>query len=157
MREEIEIFVPTAEIIVMAHGRAISLFGGAKGVRDISLLHSALGRAEARAIYDADAGIASIAAAATFGIVKNHPFIDGNKRAALTTLELTLQMNCYELYADAEEKVLVMIDLASGRLTEEEFSSWVNQRSHPNEALRGLSAHDKEADPEPEKSYQNAY
>ncbi|MBI5109414.1 MAG: type II toxin-antitoxin system death-on-curing family toxin [Rhodocyclales bacterium] len=111
-------------VVIAAHHEQLAEHGGAAGIRDAGLLDSALARAENLAAYG-DPDVASLAAAYGFGIVRNHPFVDGNKRAALIATELFLALNGFDLMVDDAECVLVVLSLAAGELEEAEFAAWL--------------------------------
>jgi death-on-curing protein len=101
-------------------------YGGAGGIRDAGLLESALARAQNLAAYG-DPDVAALAAAYGFGITRNHPFVDGNKRAALIATELFLVLNGHELVAGDAYCVLTVLALATGELDEAEFAGWLRE------------------------------
>lgn len=111
--------------VVAIHQRQIAEHGGGDGVRDIGLLESALARAQNILAYVPDADIARLAAAYAFGIVKNHPFVDGNKRTGYVVMETFLIKNGFELRATPADKYLTFIRLAEGSITEDEFAEWL--------------------------------
>jgi death-on-curing protein len=108
------------------HGAQLSEHGGADGVRDPGLLESALARAPNLTAYG-DPDAAALAAAYAFGIAKNHPFVDGNKRTALVVLEFFLALNRYTLTADDVQCVATILALADGSLSETELADWIRQ------------------------------
>jgi death on curing protein len=112
-------------VVLAVHDEQLAEHGGASGVRDQGLLESALARPRNAAAYDPEADAAALAAAYAFGIARNHPFVDGNKRTALVALELFLALNGYELQADDAACVEVMLRLAAGDLGEAELAAWV--------------------------------
>ena len=111
--------------VLAIHSRQIAEHGGGDGVRDFGLLESALARPENVADYEPAADIASLAAAYAFGIVKNHPFIDGNKRTGYVVMETFLIKNGYTLNATPADKYTTFLQLAEGSLSEEELASWL--------------------------------
>ena len=117
-------------VVIAAHNEQLAEHGGAAGIRDAGLLDSALARAENLAAYG-DPDIAALAAAYGFGIVRNHPFVDGNKRAALIATELFLAVNGAELVVDDAECVLTVLALAAGELEEAEFAAWLRRHIEP--------------------------
>jgi death on curing protein len=119
----------------LLHDESLKEHGGAEGLRDSGLLDSALARAQNLFGYEEVSDPCRLAACYAFGIVKNHPFVDGNKRAAFIATGLFLRMNGMRLHADKAEAVLVMLDLASGELTELQFAEWLrkNTRSKDQE------------------------
>jgi len=110
--------------ILAAHEQQIAEHGGLPGVRDRSLLESALARAQQKANYG-EADAATLAAAYAYGIVRNHPFVDGNKRIALISAETFLLDNGYQLEADDLAIYEAMIKLAAGEMSESDFAGWL--------------------------------
>lgn len=100
------------------HDRVVALFGGPEGVRDDALLESALARPRQLLTYAESAGTVAMAAAYTAGIVRNHPFTDGNKRTGFLVGILFLELNGYRFVASEEDAAKAVIDLASGALSE---------------------------------------
>ena len=113
----------------LLHDESLKEHGGAEGFRDPGLLDSALARAQNLYAYEEVNDACRLAATYAFGIVKNHPFADGNKRAAFIAAGLFLRMNGMRLHADKAEAVLVMLDLASGELTELQFAAWLRKNT----------------------------
>ena len=113
------------DAVLAMHRRQIAEHGGDDGVRDIGLLESALARAQNIAAYEPEADIARLAAAYGFGIAKNHPFIDGNKRTALVATRTFLILNGYTLQASPVDKYTTFLQLAEGSLSEEELANWL--------------------------------
>ncbi|MGQ0677719.1 MAG: type II toxin-antitoxin system death-on-curing family toxin [Rhodospirillales bacterium] len=107
-----------------AHSELIVEHGGADGVRDENLLGSALGRPRNLLAYG-EPTIFDLAAAYAFGIARNHPFVDGNKRTALIAVYMFLGKNGYRLEADEVEAVAVFRDLAAGELSEQDLAKWI--------------------------------
>lgn len=114
--------------VIAIHKRQIAEHGGQAGVRDIGLLESALARPENVYAYEPDADIARLAAAYAFGIVKNHPFLDGNKRTGYVVMETFLIKNGMRLEATVVDKYLTFISLAEGSISEEELAGWLRER-----------------------------
>jgi death on curing protein len=113
-------------LIHAVHEEQLSEHGGGVGVRDANLLESALARPEQLAHYGAP-DAADLAASYGFGISRNHPFIDGNKRTAFVAVELFLTLNGFELTATDADCVVTMLNLASGKLPEADFAAWIRQ------------------------------
>jgi death-on-curing protein len=111
--------------VLAIHSRQIAEHGGGDGVRDVGLLESALARPENVAAYEPEADIASLAAAYAFGIVKNHPFIDGNKRTGYVVMETFLIKNGFTLNATPIDKYTTFLQLAEGSLSEDELAEWL--------------------------------
>jgi death-on-curing protein len=107
----------------------LTTFGGSTGIRDEGLLDSALARSENKFLYAPESDLSELAASYGFGIAKNHPFIDGNKRAAFHSVGLFLSINGYELVADQLDAIQTMLGLAAGELSEEEFAVWIRGHS----------------------------
>jgi len=106
-----------------AHLEQLAEHGGGQGVRDARLLDSAMARAQNLAAYG-EPDAAALAAAYAFGIARNHPFVDGNKRTAAVVAETFLVINGYALNATDAELVVVVLALAAGELSEEELADW---------------------------------
>ena len=117
-------------VVLAVHEEQLAEHGGAVGLRDIGLLQSALARPRNLAAYGKP-DIAALAAAYGYSIVRNHPFVDGNKRAAFTVTELFLMLNGYELLADDPSCVVTILRLAEGHLTEAEFADWIRTNLTP--------------------------
>lgn len=109
------------------HDLQIAEHGGSPGIRDVGLLESALNRAINIADYEASEDVSRLGAAYLFGIAKNHPFIDGNKRTALSVMGLFLAMNGYEIVATDEALFKAVLGVADGGLSEHDFAQWVEQ------------------------------
>ena len=120
----------TRSVVIAAHNEQLAEHGGAAGTRDQGLLESALARAENLAAYG-DPDVAALAAAYGFGIIRNHPFVDGNKRAGLIATELFLALNGFELVVEDVECVLTILTLAAGDLDEAEFAGWLRAHLEP--------------------------
>lgn len=118
---------------IAIHRRQIAEHGGSDGVRDMGLLESALARPQNLHAYAPEADLAALAAAYAFGIVKNHPFIDGNKRTGYVVMETFLIRNNITLTATKEDKYLTFINLAAGDLSEEELAEWIRGKLANNE------------------------
>lgn len=118
------------DLILTVHTRQLAEHGGAGGVRDEGLLESALARPQNRLAYG-EADAAALAAAYAFGIARNHPFVDGNKRTAFVACELFLAANGYELVASDEECLAMMLGLAASEIDEAEFAAWLRENVQP--------------------------
>jgi death on curing protein len=115
------------DVVRALHDEQLSEHGGAKGIRDVGLLRSALARAENLASHG-NPDAAALAASYAFGIARNHPFIDGNKRTAAVTALLFLVENRIEWDIAEPELVVMTLALAAGELTEEEVAAWFRDR-----------------------------
>jgi death on curing protein len=113
--------------VTAIHSRQIAEHGGSDGIRDIGLLQSALARPQNLLAYGDAADVAALAAAYAYGIAKNHPFIDGNKRTALVVMRTFLAANDADFKASQEEKYITILKLAEGSLDEGELTNWVRR------------------------------
>lgn len=116
------------QILVILHDESLSLHGGASGVRDDALLGSVLARAANLAHYG-NPDYADLAAAYGFGLVKNHAFVDGNKRAAFLSVGLFLSLNGWRLKATQVDATLTVLSLAASEMTEVDFAKWIHKNS----------------------------
>jgi death-on-curing protein len=124
------IWVDKPEVLV-AHSRQLAEHGGSDGIRDLTLLESALAKPRNVFAYQPDATLPRLAASYAFGIARNHPFIDGNKRTALVVSEGFLRLNGLRMVAAPEDKYLTFLHLADGSLSEEELASWFMAHAIP--------------------------
>ena len=113
------------QALLLKQAELLRLFGGAEGVRDEGALDSALMRPVNIWSYDNETGIPRLAAAYAFGLVKNHAFIDGNKRTAFIAYVGFLKMNRFNLVAPQPDAYRTMIALATGDMTEQDFAAWI--------------------------------
>ena len=116
------------EIALLAHREQLAEHGGGDGVRDMGLLQSALARPQNAFHYNQVVSLSKLAACYGFGIAKNHAFVDGNKRTALVTSIMFLELNGYGLNSTQQENYLTFYDLAQGELTEEELADWLESK-----------------------------
>jgi len=112
-------------VLLAIHEEQLAEHGGATGIRDQGLFDSAIARAQQLAAYGKP-DVAALAAAYGFGLTRNHPFVDGNKRTAFVAVELFLELNGFELTATDADAVMTMLALAAGELGEQEFAAWVS-------------------------------
>jgi len=120
------------EVVIAVHESQLAEHGGAPGLRDRALLESALHRPRNQESYASnEPSIPELAATYALGIIKNHPFIDGNKRVGLVLLELFLELNAYKLTAPDDACYKVIVGAASGVLTDAELIGWTVQHSKP--------------------------
>lgn len=110
-------------VAIAIHDEQLAEHGGSSGVRDAGLLQSALARPRNAASYGSPCA-AELAATYAYGIARNHPFIDGNKRTALVVSELFLALNGFALTADDAECVTTFLALADGSLSEGDLAAW---------------------------------
>jgi death on curing protein len=112
-------------VVLSIHEMQLAEHGGDSGLRDEGLLHSALARPQNLLACGENPDVADLAAAYTFDIARNHPFVDGNKRAAFIILELFLEQNGWTLNADDETCVTILGTVASDGLSESAFAAWI--------------------------------
>jgi len=115
--------------LLYLHSASLATFGGSTGIRDEGLLDSALARPQNRYLYVPESDLPELAASYAFGIAKNHPFIDGNKRAAFHAVGLFLSINGLELVADQLDAIQTVMSLAAGGLAEEQFAAWIRKNT----------------------------
>jgi death-on-curing protein len=111
-------------IIIDVHAEQLALFGGADGIRDMGMLESALGRPLNKYSYG-ETDLAALAAAYAFGLARNHPFVDGNKRAAFASIILFLGLNGIDFDVPPEQATAMILALAAGEVSEESLARWI--------------------------------
>ena len=116
--------------LLLLHGESLVLHGGAPGIRDEGLLDSALARPKNLAAYG-QPEVHDCAATYTFGLAKNHPFIDGNKRAAFLGAGMLLRLNGFRLTASPQDATLTMLALAASNITEAAYADWLRCHTLP--------------------------
>lgn len=114
----------TQEDVLSAHSRELQIFGGAPGVRDNGALESALGRPLNKWQYE-NAELPELAAAYAYGIVRNHPFVDGNKRAGFVAMIGFLLMNQIDFAPDPVEATAIILGVAAGEINEAGLTRWI--------------------------------
>jgi death-on-curing protein len=128
MDEPIWIDKPEA---LIAHSMQLTEHGGSDGIRDETLLDSALGKPRNVFAYAESVSLPRLAASYAFGIARNHPFVDGNKRTALVVSEGFLRLNGLRVISTPEEKYFTFLHLAAGTLSEEELAAWFTKHAVP--------------------------
>ena len=136
--------------VLALHAEQLAIFGGPEGVRDRGLLESALGRPLNKWSYETG-DMAEIAAAYAFGIAKNHPFIDGNKRAAFTAMIVWLRANGIPFAPDPAQATAAMMALASSEIDEAGLARWIGD-NWPEGAPRSFGQHGRRGRPNEEPS-----
>lgn len=116
------------DVVLAIHERQLAEHCGSVGIRDTGLLSSALARPRNAAAHG-DPDIPELASLYALGIVKNHPFIDGNKRVGAVLLELFLGENGYSLPAEDEEMLAAVLGIASGKTSDAAFTAWVQEKA----------------------------
>ncbi|WP_158816941.1 type II toxin-antitoxin system death-on-curing family toxin [Methylocapsa sp. S129] len=114
----------TVEIILDVHAEQLAIFGGPDGARDMGLLESAVARPQNKFAHG-DNDLASLAAAYAFGIARNHPFIDGEKRAAFAAMIVFLGLNGIEFLVPEADATAMILSLAAGEVSEEAIARWI--------------------------------
>lgn len=116
--------------VLAIHSRQLAEHGGGDGVRDTGLLQLALARPQNAFYYNQVVSLTRLAAAYAFGIARNHPFIDGNKRTAYVVARTFLVINGYDIKATHEDKYLMVLALAEGNLSEDELAAWFEDKAY---------------------------
>ena len=119
-----EPFWLTRRIIIAIHDEQLAIHGGASGLRDEGMLESALDRARNKWSYEG-ADLPEMAAAYAFGIARNHPFVDGNKRTSLLALYTFLGINGIDFVVPEAEAAAIILSLAAGEVSEENLTRWI--------------------------------
>lgn len=117
------------EAVIVVQEMQIAEYGGSGGLRDAGLLESALARPVNKQAYDGEATVFDLAAAYAFGLARNHPFVDGNKRIAFAAMAMFLSENGYELVPDKMDALQTIMKLAAGDMEENELAGWVEENS----------------------------
>ena len=123
-------FIPK-DIILFFHEQLVKIYGGSSGIRDENLLDSAL--EQPKATYQGEYlhdSLLKMAAAYGYHLCNNHPFIDGNKRIAFVAMDTFLQKNNLEITASEKETYKMMIQVASGKLSKEELTLWLENNTN---------------------------
>ncbi|MFV1982778.1 MAG: type II toxin-antitoxin system death-on-curing family toxin [Thiohalomonadales bacterium] len=118
------------QVVISVHNILLSEHSGSPGIRDEALLDSALAMPKQRFAYEPESSIFELAASYSFGLAKNHPFIDGNKRIAFTVAAIFLELNGFSFHAPESEVVIFFENLASSNITEKELADWFNASSN---------------------------
>lgn len=124
---------PDKKLIIAIHDRQLADYGGTSGMRDETLLESALARPQQLHAYgDPQPDLADLATSLAFGIARNHPFVDGNKRTATVACELFIRLNGGRINATDAELYPRYLALAEGKITDTEFAGWLRSRIELN-------------------------
>jgi death-on-curing protein len=116
-------------VVEAIHADLIREHGGSTGIRDGNLVDSALTRPRQKWHYDRDADFADLAAAYGYGLIKNHGFMDGNKRVGFMAIYVFLHLNKLELDADEAQAVDIIAGVADGSVSEEQLAAWIRERT----------------------------
>ncbi len=114
------------KLVLMVHDMLLAEHGGLTGIRDQGLLDSALAKPQQLFRYKPESSLFELATAYSFGLAKNHPFIDGNKRIAFTVTAVSLELNGKVLNAPEAEVVVFYEGLAGGKVSEEALAQWLS-------------------------------
>ena len=115
--------------VLAIHDRLLALHGGATGLRDLGLLQSALARPHQHHAYADKSDVVEMAALYTAGIVRNHPFVDGNKRTGFVIGVLFLELHGFDFKASEEDATLAVMALAAGTLDEAAYTAWLRENA----------------------------
>ena len=125
------------DVVLAIHARQLAEHGGEEGLRDAGLLDSALNRPRNLLTYgEPKPDLAALAAAYAYGIARNHPFVDGNKRTAYVACRTFLLLNGHDLHAPVAEKYSGFLRLAEGTIAEDELADWIRQHLVTRSELR---------------------
>jgi len=124
------IWIDKPEVLI-AHSMQLAEHGGSEGIRDETLLDSALAKPRNVFAYEESVTLCRLAASYAFGIAHNHAFVDGNKRTALVVSEGFLRVNGWKVVCPLEEKYFTYLHLADGSLSEEELTDWFTRHAVP--------------------------
>jgi death on curing protein len=117
------------KVLLLLHEESLAEFGGARGVADEGLLDSALARPVNTYAYKPESTVADLAASCAYGLVRNHAFVDGNKRVAFLSIGVFLAINGYRLEADQLDAIKTIFAAAAGEIDEEALASWIAKYS----------------------------
>jgi len=115
--------------LLLLHEESLAEFGGARGIADEGLLDSALARPHNTYAYKPESTIADLAASCAYGLARDHPFVDGNKRAAFLSIGVFLAINGYRLVADQLDAIQMIFAVAGGHVDERGLAAWVAKNS----------------------------
>jgi death-on-curing protein len=117
----------TAKAVLAIHEELIVRYGGVSGLRDDGLLESAVARPQNLVAYGQKISVPSLSAAYAWGLLRNHPFVDGNKRTALAAMVVFLELNGWELGCSEAEETAMVLRAAAGEITERAWTEWVRR------------------------------
>jgi len=123
-------------MVTALHNESVTLFGGLPGIRDQRLLEGALARPRDLFAHEPDAGLHRLAAAYGFGLARNHPFVDGNKRISVLAVAVFLSLNGKTFDPDEVDEVQVIQDLAAGDLDEDGLARWIEANTSATDHRR---------------------
>ncbi len=131
--KEINFGIVDMESVTYIHDKMLEKYGGLPGVRDENALGSAIQRPQMQAYYNPDCDVFQAAAAAGYGLIRSHPFNDANKRTGCVVTLGVLRSNGYDMSKDVSHDRLIglFLDVAAGKMEEEDFASFLRQNSKP--------------------------
>jgi len=132
----------SARLVTAIHHRQIQRHGGSFGLRDAGMLESALARPQSLAAYG-EPTVFELAASYAFGLARNHPFVDGNKRTAFVASTLFLRLNGQNLEAPQAEAAVVFLRLAAGEIDEAELAEWFRRNCNPSDTTFRVAEQDQ--------------
>ncbi len=135
MSQDTDIEWLTAEMVIAIHDEQLAVHGGASGIRDAGALESALDRPRNKWAYE-QAELPALAAAYAYGMAKNHPFVDGNKRTALLALYTFLGINDIDFIVPEADAAAMILSLAAGEVGEENLTRWIRD-NWPSDVKQG--------------------
>src|SRR5271155_4191667 len=112
------------QVVLAIHDEQLSIHGGSSGLRDVALLESALGRPQNKWAYE-ESELPELAAAYAYGIARNHPFVDGNKRTSLLAMYTFLGLNGVDFIVPESDAAAMILSLAAGEVSEESLARWI--------------------------------
>ncbi len=118
-----------ARALLLLHAESLAEHGGLTGLRDENGFHAAMARPQHVFHYESDADLSQLAAAYGFGLVRDHPFSDGNKRAGFLAILLFLDLNGWELRVEQAEAIQTILQLAAGKVSESELPRWIREHA----------------------------
>ncbi|MGZ9060057.1 MAG: type II toxin-antitoxin system death-on-curing family toxin [Burkholderiaceae bacterium] len=134
----------TKQQALKMHAEQLAIFGGPAGVRDEGMLESSLARPLNKFAYG-ETDLAALAASYAYGLARNHPFVDGNKRAAFMCMMVFLRKNGIEFEPRGPEATVAMVNLASGEITEDGLARWIRDNWPETAATKPTKATTKRA------------
>ena len=118
-------------VLLMLQQESLAEHGGTSGIRDEGLLDSALTRPRNRHLYNLNADVPQLAAAYGYALIKNHAFVDGNKRIAFIATEMFLRLNGFSLATEPVDEIQTMLKLSADEISEDDFAAWIRANSKP--------------------------
>jgi len=143
--------LPSAALVEIWHGMQLRRFGGGSGIRDRNLLEGAVSRGASTLLYGDAGDLVAAVCAMCEGVIRNHPFIDGNKRAGFSVIASTLPVNGFLFEMSPRDAAQMIVDFAAGKISSDDFRDTVraNVRPDPTHGLiEEISAAEATSQPE---------